>query len=227
MEQERYPGNIRQYRRPLNINLGVIIFGAIFLYITICVCMYFFNSKHIRSYTVQVGTLSEDNIYTGIALRSETVVSSDYSGYINYYAREGERVGSGQLVCTVDESGQLKEILDEQNADNSGLSETDLRQLQSDIASFCSRFPGSGFQSVYDFKYDLEGTVLKLANINVLENMSALNSGSGQPVSLCNAPQSGIIAYAVDGYEEKKPEDITEADFDQSIAPSAGLRRWK
>ena len=60
MEQERYPGNIRQYRRPLNINLGVIIFGAIFLYITICVCMYFFNSKHIRSYTVQVGTLSEE-----------------------------------------------------------------------------------------------------------------------------------------------------------------------
>ncbi len=215
MEREHNSGNIRQYRRPLNINLGVIIFGVIFLYITICVCMYFFNSKHIRSYTVQVGTLSEDNVYTGIALRNETVVTSDYSGYINYYAREGERVGSGQLVCTVDESGQLKEILDEQNADNSALSETDLRQLQSDIVSYCSRFSSSDFESVYDFKYDLEGTVLKLANINVLENMSSLNSGSSQPVNLCSAPQSGIIAYAVDGYEDRQPEDITEADFDQ------------
>lgn len=211
------PGNIRQYRKPLNINLGTVIFGAIFLYIIICVCMYFFKDSHIKSYTVETGSLSEDNSYTGIALRSEMVVTSEYAGYINYYAREAERVGSGKLVCTVDESGQLKEILNEQNAENTALSESDQRELKSAISGFCSNFDTDRFQDVYDFKYDMKGTVLKLANINVLENLSALNSsGTNQPVNLCHAPQSGIIAYYTDGFETKTPEDITDADFDQA-----------
>lgn len=214
MAQGQDSGKIRQYRKPLNINLGMVIFGAIFLYIIICVVSYFLNDKNIKSYTVMTGSLSSDNVYTGIALRNEQVVNSEYSGYINYYAREGERVGSGQLVCTVDESGQLREVLNEQNADNTALSDGDLAELKSAITAYCSGFSRHSFDSVYDFKYDLEGTVLKLANINVLENLTALNSAANsQPVSLCYAPVSGIISYYVDGYEEKTAQDITTEDF--------------
>lgn len=209
-------GKIRQYRKPLNINLGMVIFGVIFIYIIICVVSYFLNDKNIKSYTVMTGSLSSDNVYTGLALRDEQVIYSDYSGYINYYAREGERVGSGQLVCTVDESGQLKEILNEQSADESTLSDSDLSELKSSIAAFCSGFSKNSFDSVYDFKYELEGTVLKLANVNVLENLTALNSASNsQPISLCYAPVSGIISYYVDGYEEKTADDITTEDFSE------------
>lgn len=209
-------GNIRQYRKPLNINIGIVIFGALFAYIIICVCLYFFNAKHVMPYTVQEGSLSDDNVYTGIAVRKETVVKSEYSGYINYYVRESERVKSGQLVCTVDESGQLREILNEQNADNTALSDTDLRELKTSIISYCANFSPHDFDSVYDFKYDLEGTVLKLANINVLENLSEINNaGNGQPVNLCYTPVSGIVTYAVDGFEGKTAADLTEADFNQ------------
>lgn len=216
MAQRQDNGKIRQYRKPLNINLGIVIFGAIFLYIIICVVSYFLNDKNIKPYTVMAGSLSSDNVYTGIALRDEQVVNSDYSGYINYYAREGERVGSGQLVCTVDESGQLREILSEQNADNTALSESDLLELKSSIAAYCSNFSKRSFDSVYDFKYDLEGMVLKLANINMLNNLNSLNSDSnGQQVSLCYAPVSGIISYYVDGYEEKSAQDITADDFEK------------
>lgn len=216
MAQGQDSGKIRQYRRPLNINLGMVIFGVIFLYIMICVVSYFLNDKNIKPYTVMTGSLSTDNVYTGIALRDEQVITSEYSGYINYYAREGERVGSGQLVCTVDESGQLKEILNEQNADNTALSDSDLSELKSSITAYCSGFSKSGFDSVYDFKYELEGTVLKLANVNVLENLTALNSDvNSQPVSLCKAPVSGIISYYVDGYEAKTAADITTDDFSE------------
>lgn len=214
MAQGQDSGKIRQYRKPLNINLGMVIFGAIFLYIIICVVSYFLNDKNIKPYTVMTGSLSSDNVYTGIALRDERVVNSEYSGYINYYAREGERVGSGQLVCTVDESGQLKEVLNEQNADNTALSDSDLSELKSSITAYCSGFSKRSFDSVYDFKYELEGTVLKLANINVLENLTALNSAANsQPISLCQAPVSGIISYYVDGYETKTVQDITTDDF--------------
>ena len=104
-------GKIRQYRKPLNINLGIIIFSVIFIYIVICVFLYF-TQKQIQPYEVRTGSLSVDSVYRGIALREETVVTSTDSGYINYYAREGERVGSGKLVCSVDESGELKEMFE-------------------------------------------------------------------------------------------------------------------
>ncbi len=74
-----------------------------FVYIIICVGIYLFRDQKVVAYRVQEGALSVDNIYTAIALRDETVVTSSYNGYINYYAREGERVGANQLVCTVDE----------------------------------------------------------------------------------------------------------------------------
>ncbi len=216
MAQGNGNGKIRQYRKPLNINLGMVIFGAIFLYITVCVVSYFFNSKNIRPYTVMNGSLSSNNVYTAIALREERLVESEYSGYINYYAREGERVGSGQLVCTVDESGQLREILNEQEAEHTALSDGDLKELKGSITAFCNVFTKDRFESVYNFKYELEGTVLKLANINVLENLAELNDVSaGQPVMLCRTPESGIISYYWDGYEQKTAQDITSEDFVQ------------
>ncbi len=155
-------------------------------------------------------------MYTGIALRDEEIIQSNYSGYINYYAREGERVGSGQLVCAVDESGQLREILNEQDADNTTFSENDLLELKNMITSYNATFSKERFESVYDFKYDMEGTVLKLANVNMLDSLSALNdSSNSQAVALCYTPQSGIITYYVDGYESKTAQDITEEDFKQ------------
>lgn len=216
MPQDNRNGKIKTYRRPLNVNLGMLVFGVIFVYIAICVLMYLLNDKHIEWYTVQNGSLSQDNVYTGLALREEVVVDSTYSGYVNYYAREGERLGSGQLVCTVDESGQLREILSEQDADNTALSENDLLELQLEISNFCASFSPSEFSSVYDFKYDMEGTVLKLANVNVLANLSAINEATnGQSVGLCRTAQAGIVVYSVDGYEGVSPADITSADLNR------------
>lgn len=217
LASRQHGGNIRQYRKPLNINLGMVIFGAIFLYIIICVVMYLFRDEKVVSYRVQEGVLSEDNVFTGIAMRNETIVTSSSAGYINYYAREGERVGSGQLVCTVDQSGQLREVLDEQNADNVSLSEGDIRELRTSVSSFCAGFDEHRFDSVYNFKYELEGTVLKLANINVLNSLGDINAATGsQPVTLCHSPVSGIITYSIDGFESKKASDLTDADFDES-----------
>ena len=207
MASRQNGGNIRQYRKPLNINLGMVIFGAIFLYIIICVVMYLFRDEKVVSYRVQEGSLSEDNVFTGIAVRDETIVTSDSAGYINYYAREGERVGSGQL----------REVLDEQNADNASLSESDVRELRTSISSFCAGFDEHSFDSVYNFKYELEGTVLKLANINVLNNLGDINAAAGgQAVTLCHSPVSGIITYSIDGFESKKAADLTAEDFDET-----------
>ena len=80
MASRQNGGNIRQYRKPLNINLGMVIFGAIFLYIIICVVMYLFRDEKVVSYRVQEGSLSEDNVFTGIT--TNQIV--DVSGIVLY-----------------------------------------------------------------------------------------------------------------------------------------------
>ena len=66
---------VKKYRKPLNLNIGMLIFGAIFIYVIICVIMYF-QTDHIVRYEVTEGSLATNNIYKGIAIRKEEVVST-------------------------------------------------------------------------------------------------------------------------------------------------------
>lgn len=205
---------IVKYRKPLNINIGMIIFAAIFVYIIICIFGYF-TAKHIVPYEVTVGSLSTNNIYQGIAVRNEEIITAQQAGYINYYAREGERVGTGNLVYTLDESGRLSDYLNTENAGENTLSTEDLSELKSEILGFVSGFDSEHFSSVYDFKYNVKGTVLKLANANILENVDKINSsGISELISFCRAPDTGIVVYSVDGYEDLTLEQFTRDLYD-------------
>ena len=207
-------GKIRQYRKPLNINLGMIIFGCISVYIVICVVMYF-TSSHIIGYEVKTGSLSVNNVYKGIAIRQEEIVSSTGSGYINYYAREGGRVAVGDLVYTVDETGKISEMVGTGDPDENSLSNEDLNELKSEILGFTSTFSTDRFSEVYDFKYDVQGTVMKLANYRILENIDALNASTDAGlVDFCRAAKTGIVIYSTDGYEELTADQVKESDFD-------------
>lgn len=206
--------NIRQYRKPLNINLGSIIFSVILIYIIICVFLYF-TEKQVVPYEVKEGSLSVGNVYQGIALREETVVMSTESGYINYYAREGEKVGAGKLVCSVDQGGQLKELMESSTREDETLSDSDLGDIRSEITDFINGFDKKQFSSVYDFKYMLEGTALKLSNISLLSDLQTLSQGGSNLISFCNAPISGIVVYSTDGYEGLLPQQITAESFDK------------
>ncbi|MCI8935778.1 MAG: hypothetical protein HFI44_02795 [Lachnospiraceae bacterium] len=191
----------------------MVIFAVIFVYIVICVFMYF-TQKHIEAHQVTMGSLSSNNIYRGIALRDEEIVNAQKAGYVNYYAREGERVGVGNLVYTLDESGRLADYISTENSDST-LTERDLNELKSEILGFKNNFNRKYFSSVYDFKYSVKGTVLKLANANILENIDKINaSGMSELISFCRAPVTGIVIYSVDGYEALKLEEFTSELFD-------------
>lgn len=207
---------ITKYRRPLNLNIGMLIFAAIFVYVIICVFMYF-RTDHIVGYSVKEGSLSSNNIFKGaIALRTEEIVTGSDAGYINYFAREGERVAVGNLVYTVDETGRLSDYIQTNESGENTLSDADLSELKTEIIAFTSRFDQTKFSDVYNFKYSVEGTVFKLSNYNILENASALNDASGTSfINYRNAPKSGIVIYSIDGYEDLKLEDMTAELFDQ------------
>jgi len=210
-------GNVREFRRPPNFNIGIIVFLVILFYIIVCTFMYF-TSKHIVGYQVKDGSLSVSNVYEGIAMRDEILVTCEGAGYINYYAREGEKVGAGNVVCTLDESGELQDIINKSTADgDNSLSDQDLSELKNEMINFVSGFDKSNFSSVYDFKFGIEGAVLKYANKNLLESLSELSDkpGSGL-VDFCLAPESGVVVYSTDGFEGKAVMDVTEDWFDKT-----------
>ena len=207
---------VTRYRKPLNLNIGIIIYLVILFYIVIYVFMYF-SSKHIVAYEVQAGSLTTNNIYKGVALRKETIISSTAHGYVNYFAREGARVAVGDLVYTVDESGKLADYISAGASGENSLSTTDLNELKAEIVGFTSIFESKNFSSVYDFKYDIEGMVLKLANYNIMESISTLQeSGLTGMVREGTALAPGIVVYSVDGYEGMTLEQMDSTRMDKN-----------
>ena len=200
---------IEKFKKPLNINLGMVFFGVIFVYLLVCVFLYF-TTKHVAGYQVKTGSLFVDNVYTGLAIRDENLILSDYSGYLNYYIREGSRVGAHKMVCTVDEGGRLKDIMNEQSMGENSLSDDALLELKKDMITFTSNFHPENFSLAYDFKNLMQSNVLNLSNTNILDNLEKLNrTGDSGLINICNAPTSGIVVYSFDGYENFESKDIT------------------
>ncbi len=201
----------------LHMNYGMLFFAAMMIYVVICVVIYF-NKKHLVGYEVIEGSLSSNNIYEAVALRTEKTVACDKPGYVNYFATEGQRVAVGNLVYTVDESGDLLDYLKSQGSEQATLSSEDLSELRTQIVSFSSNFDPKDFSVVYDFKNSLDGTVQKLASASVLQNINSLNSGGStlQSINYCYAPDTGIVIYSTDGYEELTLKDMTSDLLDSS-----------
>ncbi len=207
----KYPRNIN------NINIGMVFFAVMAIYIIISVITYF-RRDHMVGYEVKEGSLSTNNIYDAVALRTEKIVTSDTAGYINYFATEGGRVAVGNLVYTVDESGQLLEYLKSQGSEEVSLSDDDLTELRTQIVSFDSSFDPHNFHTVYDFKVSIDGTVQKLSNNSILANIQSLNANSAtlQSINYRYAQDTGIVIYSIDGYEDLIFEGMTSAVFDES-----------
>ena len=206
---------ITKYRKPINLNIGMMVFAVILVYVVICGIMYF-RTDHIVRYSVQEGSLTSNSIYKGIALRTEQVVTGQDAGYVNYFAREGERTAVGDLVYTVDETGRLSDYINAGSNGENSLSDSDLAELRTDITAFMHGFDQRYFDEVYNFRHNMESTAIKLANYNILENADALNDASGTVIiNYRYAANSGIVLYSTDGYENLKLEDMTAELFDE------------
>lgn len=207
---------VARYRKPININLAVIILGFIFVYMFICVFLYA-TSKKTVGYEVRTGSLSANNVYRGIALRTEEIIPSEYNGYINYFSQQGVHLGAGDLAYTVDESGTLKDYLDSQSADEATLTQAQLSELKNDIISFSSGFHKENFSALYTFKNTFSENVQALAGSSVLSSLNDIASGSsGVSIHYGYASSPGILIYNTDGFETKTLETLTDEDFDEA-----------
>lgn len=210
MTEKRSSSQVLPYRRPFRLNVGLIMLLIIFLYVLISLISYL-TSHRTEVYEVRTGSLSNNQIYKGIALRRETVINSDYTGTINYYNKEGERIPYGELTFSVNENGQITDYLS--SDDGSFFSEDDYNRFRSDAISFTRTFSPAGFSSVYDFKSGEVSSAQKISNRKILGEIPDLSSTSIHP---CYCEEPGEILYFIDNCEDITFENLTPEAFDSS-----------
>lgn len=217
------PNNIRKIRRPMNINIGMLIFAVIFIYVLACVFMSF-KTKDIAPYEVKEGSLATNYTYKGLALRDETVVYADRAGYINYYLRETGRTAKGKLVYTVDETGTLNEYLKNADYEDTVLDNAVLFNMRSEIVDFMHDFDTESFSATYDFKYSMKNEVLKVANDILINNLADVTSKQlSELVSFQYAVDTGIVTFWTDGLEDITSDMVTMDMFEEKNYPKTQM----
>jgi hypothetical protein len=203
---------IVKYRKPMNLNVGMIIFAIIFVYMSFNVYTYIKKEK-IQFYEVVEGNIVNDHQYTGIALRTESVQNTEYAGYINYYVREGKRAGIGTRIYSIDETGSLSGALDLASDSALTLTDSNIVDVKRQLVSFSTGWSDMDFDDVYDLQSTLEASVLEYVNFNAVGNLDSLMEESGATFQQVRAPQSGVVSYAIDGFENIQAEQINAEAF--------------
>ena len=201
-----------RYKSYTRINPGIIIFGIIFIYIAISLFKYI-TTDRINYYEVVEGTSSDETYrsYKGIALRKESVVNADSSGYVDYYVREGARISLNTTLYSMDADGTINKLLSEMSEKDTTLTDDDITKLKDKIYTFTNNYDDMDFNEVYNFKSNVQGTVADLINMNALDSLIKNNSDS--QFSINKARNTGIVLYRFDGYENKKAKELTMDDF--------------
>lgn len=75
-----------------------------------------------------------------------------YAGSLNYYVRESSRVGYGDLICSVDESGSVSQKINDVSADASNLDAEGLLEIENDISDYENSYQAQTFYNIYSLK---------------------------------------------------------------------------
>lgn len=209
----RMAGLLVQLKKIFGLNIATIAFGVLLIYM-IFTAILLLTSTHIESYQVTTGPLSRNETYTGLAIREETVCKAESSGYVNYYAREGNKINAGGAVFGLS-STKVPES-------TGSLSAEELSRIRNTMLSFSKGFSPSKFNNTYSFKNQLEGSILQYEGVSDTGSAQGVVTLGNQNIS--KAHEDGIILYSMDGYENKTADTITAEDFDQNSYHETDLK---
>lgn len=214
-------GRVVKFKKRRTINIGIVVFLILFLYIAIYIYIYLTKDK-LSIYEVHKGTTAIDNHVTGIILRDEKLVYSDKAGYITYHQKEGARVAKKSAIFSVNESGQLENLVAVNDIPIS-LSDKNFDKIKHNIKNFQKTFSSNSFHTVYRFKENIQNTVLDIINETIINQDNSILANAN--ISYCD--ESGIVTYYMDSYESLTPESVTLEHFNQDNYQRINLRNAK
>ena len=217
---------MNKHMRTAKINAAIIIFLIIFLYVAASVIRAWAKTP-ITTYKVSSSNINNNISVTGIAVRNELQVTSSKSGYLIYFVREGDKVRKSSPVCTVDETKTIINAIEdtgEEGTSTATLSQSDYVAVRNAIDTYKNSYSDVNFSNVYNFKANIESKVLELSNQVMRKEVNAGGATLRSSLENINAPESGIIAYYVDGYENYTVDTITSAAFNKNEYKKTSLK---
>lgn len=202
-----------RYRKPFHINIGVVIFVLIFLYMLYYIYVYF-TTKHISVYEVSQGTIAQNTSLEGFIIRDETVYYAEAGGYVNYYCRDGSKVSVGGYVYSIDETGNFYEQIAASNDGRLPLSDEGYSQLETVADQYLANYSDVDFHQIYQFKYDMEGTLMEIFNSTAQKELGDPPSATENGLHVYTATSPGTVVYYTDGFEDITVDSFTAEQFD-------------
>ncbi|SHJ90055.1 HlyD family efflux transporter periplasmic adaptor subunit [Hespellia stercorisuis] len=212
--------NIKKYRNRQEINIGIFVFAIVFVYLVITLFTYL-TSKRVSIYEVREGSILRNNTYTGLALRSESVVNTDSAGYITYFVSENSKVRNGENLYTVSKNKLDSETT---TAKDVSLSTKEQSNIIRSIQSFNEGFNGTDFSKVHTLANEITNTLQKVTSQTKAAQLNAiLASADASGINVTTAPTDGILSFNVDGYEDITIDNFTKKDLDSTTHESSSL----
>ena len=223
METEK-KATARQSRRRLKLNIGLIVFIGIFLYM-IAIGVSYLMRNHISFYEVQQGRIVDSDAYNGFIIRDEAVIPADKSGYINYFVNNGAMAAKNGNVCMIN-TNVSPSSGDTKNDTGYTLSANDYSDIREQVTSFKKNYSDSDYASVYDLDYQLTNIVSNIVSQNNIRSMEAATASGNY--SVMSAADAGVVSYTYDGMEsytenDMKPELFSTRSYEKHQL-SAGMQ---
>ncbi len=213
-----------KFRRRRTLNIGIVIFLILFVYLVINIYIYF-TKEHISIYEIQEGYNAMDSRVAGLVLREEQLVTTEKAGYVYYFQKEGARVAKNSSVYSVDDSTNIMDLITSSD-DIMTLSSDVSKQFQYEIKKFHNIYSDFDFTYVYDFKADVESTMLDILNETMIEKGMQIEEDTGFQFTyeVFRSNNSGIVSYYMDNYETITKDSIVKSMFDIEDYQKTSLR---
>ena len=217
--------NVVKFRRPRQLNIGIVICIIIFIYVMFHLYTYLTTEK-VTVYEVAQGTIVSNDSYQALAIRDEEIINAEASGFPYYYGKNRSRVGVRSLVYGIDTSGSLADVLGNSNNEQVSFSNEQLSTLLGDIDSYCADYDPVDFGRIYTFKSNLSDSLDLIYSQQLASEYSDMLQSAVDSNTLINynAPHPGVLLYTIDGYEGITLDDLSDELFDSENVTYTNLR---
>lgn len=218
---ENKPTNITVYRKKAHVNIGIIIFGAIFIYLVVLILLYLTN-QHVSAYEVRKGSILKDTAYNGFIVRSETVVTAEEDGYVNYFVPEGSKVGAKTNVYTLS-PGKL-DFKDGGEEAAEALTADEQEAILVKTQSFSENFKEEEFHDIYTLKENITSILESKSSRNRQTQLTEMLESEGDSLKVFKGVSDGIVIYSIDGCEQTDISKVTEEMLGKQDYEKTGLK---
>ncbi len=200
-------------KKDIKFNAATLVIAVIFIYVIICLFISA-NKEPITTYKVNKSSVNNNILLEGITIRDEMIINSPQAGYTCYYVRDGEKIKKASTVCTIDETGQIYNVIGDTETYDDILTTDDYNEIRSLISLYKVGYSDESFYTAYNFETNVNNKVLELSNEVIMQQVSQDNKTA--VLTTVASPESGIVTYYIDGYEDLQVSSVTSAAFDKS-----------